>query len=225
MFGDCWPIGRPSIIWFPNAPRFLGQKFNEYFMLHQMSSWNDWDKYINIWQRKMRHVKNLGERVWKESSLELSPSTFLAENWIILARRHLWMKAVACGLVKSQPPGSTLTIWLVLPNRQTNANVQGFGWGLCSCTCCTIFNFPVRRPCWWQLLLWIGMVFGKSHTLKRCPRPWTFQFRTTHESCSSLSNHWRQISGTCETCNMQTHGRRQLATCLPQTQYLCMLET
>ena len=139
MFGDCWPIGRPSIIWFP----FLGQKFSKYIMVHQMSSWNDWDKYINIWQRKMRHVKNLGERVWKESSLELSPSTFLAENWIILARRHLWMKAVACGLVKSQPPGSTLTIWLVLPNRQANANVQGFGWGLCSCTCCTILNLQL----------------------------------------------------------------------------------
>ena len=136
----------------------------------------------------------------------------------------LEVKAVACGLVKSQPPGSTLTIWL-LPNRQTNANVQGFGWGLCSCTCCTIFNCPLRRPCWWQLLLRIGMVIGKSHTLKRCPRPWTFQFQTTHESRNSLSNHWRQISGTCETCNMQTHGRRQLATCLPQTQYLCMLET
>ena len=26
----------------------------------------------------------------KDSRLELSPSTFLAENWIILARRHLW---------------------------------------------------------------------------------------------------------------------------------------
>ena len=37
MFGDCWPIGRPSIIWFPNVPRFLGQKFIEYIMVHQMS--------------------------------------------------------------------------------------------------------------------------------------------------------------------------------------------
>ena len=68
------------------------------------------------------------------------------------------------------------------------------------------------------------MVIGKSHTLKRCPRPWTFQFRTTHESCNSLSNHWRQISGTCETCNMQTHGRRQLATCLPQTHFSACLK-
>ncbi|CAL1133081.1 unnamed protein product, partial [Cladocopium goreaui] len=30
------PIGRPSIIW-PNAPRFRGQKFSEYIMVHQMS--------------------------------------------------------------------------------------------------------------------------------------------------------------------------------------------
>ena len=162
----------------------------------------------------MRHVNNLDERVWKESRLELSPSTFLAENWIILARRHLWKWKRLPAIVKSQPPGSTLTIWLVLPNRQTKSALscselvsrprrilcltvpstrniliplKGFVcvhivvtstatcYGLCSCTCCTIFNCPLRRPCWWQLLLRIGMVIGKSHTLKRCPRPWTFQ--------------------------------------------------
>ena len=83
----------------------------------------------------MRHVKNLE---WKESRLELSPSTFLAENWIILACRHLWKwKRLPAALSSHSRPAQR--IWLI-----ANANVQGFG----SALSWELVSRP-RRILWW----------------------------------------------------------------------------
>ena len=106
----------------PCAPRFRGQKF-EYIVVHQMSSW-----YGHMAKQNAPRQKSW----WK--GMKRIPPWAVAEH-ISCGKLDnfgvpspLEVKAVACGLVKSQPPGSTyLTIWLVLPNRPTNANVQGFG--------------------------------------------------------------------------------------------------
>ena len=183
MFEDCWPIGRPSIIWFPNAPRFLGQKFSEYIMLHQMSSWNDWDKYINIWQSKMRHVKNLGERVWKESSLELSPSTFLAENWIILARRHLWKwKRLPAALSShSRPAQRWLFDWSFRtgnPTQMFRDLAEAFAAAHVAPSSIVLWDVPVDGSCFFEL-----------EWLLANPTRWKGALGHGHSSSRQLTSH------------------------------------
>ena len=197
----------------------------------------------------MRHVKNLE---WKESRLELSPSTFLAENWIILACRHLWKwKQLPAALSSHSRPAQR--IWLI-----ANANVQGFGsalswelvsrprrilWWLCQAHETSLYIPSLYR--WrgsfvftlWKHQLQHAKAFAAAHVApssivlagsglckvdKNCfgIRFWNLRPKSSG-ILEVLSNQVRP----CETCNKQPHGQRQLATCLPLTQCLCMLET